>query len=141
MIGMVYGWRLGMATIGLYLFEGLIGLPVFANGGGPTYFMGPTAGYLAGFIIAAGLVGVLAERGWDRRFAHTLLANVFGTAVIFFFGYCGLTIFNMSFSDVSIGEAMVTSWSQGVMPFLIGAGAKIFLAALTLPLIWRLVKR
>jgi hypothetical protein len=68
-IGAVYGWRLGVATILLYLAEGASGLPVFADtperGIGLAYMMGPTGGYLLGFVVGAAIVGWLAERGWD----------------------------------------------------------------------------
>ena len=69
-IGMAYGARLGVATIALYLLEGALGLPVFAGtpekGVGLAYMMGPTGGYLLGFVAGAWLCGWLAERGFDR---------------------------------------------------------------------------
>ncbi|MCB1835617.1 MAG: biotin transporter BioY, partial [Geminicoccaceae bacterium] len=86
-IGMAFGWRLGAATVLLYLAEGALGLPVFAGtperGIGLAYMAGPTGGFLAGFVVAAALVGMLAHRGWDRRLSTTLVAMVLGTAVIF----------------------------------------------------------
>lgn len=67
MIGAAYGWRLGSATMIAYLAEGALGLPVFAGPvGGIAPLMGPTAGYLFGFVAAALVTGWLAERGWDR---------------------------------------------------------------------------
>jgi len=70
LVGMAFGWRLGVATVLLYLFEGLLGLPVFAGtpekGIGLAYMAGPTGGYLLGFVPAAALTGWLAECGWDR---------------------------------------------------------------------------
>ncbi|MDD9923819.1 MAG: biotin transporter BioY [Boseongicola sp.] len=69
-IGAAYGPRLGAATVASYLFLGIQGLPVFAGtpekGIGLAYVLGPTGGYLLGFLIAAYLVGVLARAGWDR---------------------------------------------------------------------------
>ena len=57
-IGVAFGWRLGLATVFLYLFEGIIGLPVFSGtpekGLGMTYFIGPTMGYLVGFLVRVG---------------------------------------------------------------------------------------
>ena len=58
-IGMSYGWRLSLFTLLAYLFEGAIGLPVFATGGGIAYLMGPTAGYLYGMLMAAVMIGYL----------------------------------------------------------------------------------
>ena len=133
-IGMAFGWRLGGATILLYLAEGAVGLPVFAGtperGIGLAYMMGPTGGYLVGFFFSAVVVGWLAERGWDRRVIPTLAAMVAGTAIIFAFGVLWLGAF--------IG------WDQpvldlGLIPFLPGAAFKIALAAAVLPAIWRLV--
>src|SRR6476646_6443410 len=67
MIGAAYGWRLGSATVLAYLAEGAIGFPVFAGPvGGLAPLVGPTAGYLFGFVAAAFVTGWLAERGWDR---------------------------------------------------------------------------
>ena len=63
LIGLTYGWRLGGITVALYLLEGALGLPVFSGGkGGMIVFMGPTAGYLAGFLFAATACGWFAER-------------------------------------------------------------------------------
>ena len=135
-IGMAYGWRLGAATLGLYLVEGAFGLPVLANtperGIGLAYMVGPTGGYLAGFVFAAGIVGWLAERGWDRNVLTTLAAMTLGTAIIFAFGLVWL--------------GTVIGWDKpvltlGLTPFLPGAAFKIALAALTLPLAWRLATR
>lgn len=61
-IGMAYGWRLGGATVLLYLAEGAAGMPVFASGAGLAYLAGPTGGYLVGFLASAVLVGFLADR-------------------------------------------------------------------------------
>jgi len=135
-IGMAFGWRLGAATVLLYLAEGAAGLPVFAGtperGIGLAYMAGPTGGYLVGFVLAAATVGVLAERGWDRRIPTTLAAMALGTAIIF---ACGV-----------LWLGALVGWSEpvlalGVTPFLPGAAFKIALAAAVLPLAWRLVGR
>ena len=81
-IAMAFGWKLGAATVVLYLLEGAFGLPVFAGtpakGIGIAYMTGPTGGYLVGFFLAAGLTGWLAQRGWDRNVVTTLAAKVAG---------------------------------------------------------------
>lgn len=83
MLGAAYGWRLGGATVLLYLAEGALGLPVFAGAGaGPAYVMGPTGGYLAGFLVAAVATGFLVERGWGRGLATLTLAMLIGHALI-----------------------------------------------------------
>src|SRR5262245_60405354 len=77
-IGMAYGTRLAMLTVFAYLLAGALGLPVFAGtpekGIGIPYMLGPTGGYLAGFLAATLLMGKLAERGWDRHIGRSLVA-------------------------------------------------------------------
>jgi biotin transporter BioY len=91
-IGMAYGWRLGGLTLLAYLAEGALGLPVFAGGAGLAYMAGPTGGYLAGFVVAATLVGWLGEQGWDRSVVLTLVAMTLGTVVVFGLGIAWLTV-------------------------------------------------
>ena len=126
-IGMAYGARLGVATLGLYLAEGAVGLPVFASGSGLGYLIGPTGGYLAGFVQAAYVIGLLASRGWDRSMAKTLAAMVAGTSLIFIPGILWLSTF------IGIEKAVVA----GLTPFLLSEGLKILLAVLIMPLIWK----
>lgn len=130
-IGMAYGLRLGTATMALYLLEGAVGLPVFASGAGLAYMAGPTGGYLAGFVVATALMGYMAERGWDRTMLHTLAAMFIGTALIFAFGVAWLAVL------FGIEKAILS----GLMPFLAGSAFKIALAAVTLPAVWKIVKR
>lgn len=131
-IGMAYGWRLGAATVLLYLAEGAIGLPVFSGtpdrGIGLAYMAGPTGGYLIGFAVSAATVGWLANRGWDRNVYTTLGAMILGTAIIFALGLLWLGI--------------LIGWDKpilqlGLYPFLLGAAFKIALAATVLPLVWK----
>ena len=130
-IGMAFGWRLGATTVALYLGQGALGVPVFAGGAGLAYMAGTTGGYLIGFLVAAALVGFLAERGWDRGVLPTLLAMTLGTAVILLFGVAWL--------------AGLIGWEKaiahGLTPFLAGAAFKIALAAAVLPLAWKLIRR
>ena len=135
-IGMAFGWRLGGATLLLYLAEGAVGLPVFAGtperGLGLPYMVGPTGGYLIGFVAAAAIVGWLAERGWDRRILTALAAMTIGTAIIFTFGLVWL--------------GTVIGWDKpvlelGLTPFIPGAAFKIALASAVLPLAWRLLAK
>ncbi|HEX7007725.1 MAG TPA: biotin transporter BioY [Alphaproteobacteria bacterium] len=125
-IGMAYGWRLGGATVLLYLVEGAAGLPVFSGtperGIGLAYMVGPTGGYLVGFLVAALLCGWLAERGWDRKLAPALLAMLLGHAVIFIFG--------VGYLSTLIG--MEKAIDLGVTPFLLGTVVKTALAAAVL---------
>ncbi len=130
-IAMAYGTRLAGATLLLYLAEGAVGLPVFASGAGLAYMAGPTGGYLVGFVVAALLVGWLAERGWDRNIGATFAANLIGTLIIFVLGVAWLSTIMGSFEKAI---------AAGLTPFVIGAVVKIALAAAVLPLVWRLVR-
>ncbi len=130
-IAMAYGWRLGAATVGLYLLQGALGLPVFATGGGFAYFAGPTGGYLVGFLAATVAMGWFAERGWDRRLWLALPALALGTAIFFAVGVAWLAVL------VGLDQAI----AAGLLPFLGGAGVKLALAAATVPGAWHLVRR
>jgi biotin transport system substrate-specific component len=135
-IGMAYGWRLGAATVILYLAEGAAGLPVFAGtpekGIGLAYMMGPTGGYLLGYVLAAALCGWLAERGWDRNVATTALAMLFGNITMYLPGLLWLgTLFGW--------DQPIVAW--GLTPFVLGDLAKLLLAAFLLPSLWALIGR
>jgi len=91
LIAATFGLRLATATVALYLTEGLAGLPVFAGpAAGPAYMLGPTGGYLVGFLVAAGLVGWLADRGFTRSTARLALALSLGHFAIFACGFAWL---------------------------------------------------
>ena len=131
MIGVLLGSRRGCFAVLAYLIEGVAGLPVFAFGGGFAVLLGPTGGYLVGFVVAAYITGLLAERGWDRRVRKTILAMVFGNAAIYGFGLLWLSILT------GVKEALVA----GLYPFLVGDCLKIVLAALVLPAGWKLLNK
>jgi biotin transport system substrate-specific component len=130
-IAMAYGARLAGATLLLYLAEGAVGLPVFESGAGIAYMAGPTGGYLFGFLVAAVLVGWLAERSWDRNVVLTFAANLAGTAIIFAFGVAWLSTL------IGFEKAV----EAGFKPFVMVAFIKIALAAAVLPLVWKLAIR
>jgi biotin transport system substrate-specific component len=132
LIGMVYGSRLGALTMLAYLAEGATGLPFFAGGlGGPVVLAGPTGGYLLGFVAAAWLVGLLAERGADRRPLTAMLAYIAGNLAIYAFGLCWLA------SMFGFNRAL----HIGLLPFLAGDALKALLAGIALPSAWALVRR
>lgn len=131
LLGAALGWRLAAATVLLYLAEGALGLPVFAGGAGPAYLAGPTAGYLAGFLVAAAAVGWLVERGWSRSLASSALAMLLGDLLIF---ACGLAWLS---TLIGFDKAV----AAGLLPFLAGEALKIALAAALLPAAWKLLSR
>ncbi len=127
MIGTAYGWRLGTATLVLYLLVGACGLPVFAGPtGGLKPLFGATAGFLFGFVVAAFLTGWLAERGWDRSVGWLFVAMAFGHFIILSMGWAWLA-FGVG---LGIGKALIV----GVTPFLAGALLKNAIGALLIPL-------
>jgi biotin transport system substrate-specific component len=120
----------GTLAVATYLAEGLCGLPVFAGGmGSAVVFLGPTGGYLLGFLPAAFVVGALAERGWDKRAITSGLAMVLGAAAIFAVGLSWLKIY------VGVENTL----TMGLYPFLAGEAVKIAAAMVTLPALRRFV--
>lgn len=131
MIGAAYGWRLGSATVIAYLAEGAIGLPVFAGPvGGLAPLVGPTAGYLYGFVLAALATGWLSQRGWDRSVPWLFVAMGIGHALILGTGFAWLA-FGMK---LGVDKA----WLVGIVPFIAASLVKNALGATLVPAIRRL---
>lgn len=147
--GALLGFRRGLAAVGLYLLLGIIGLPVFAldastgvyrSGldtivriGGGAFALAPTGGYLIGFLLAGGLVGRLAELGWDRHLGGSVGAMVLGNAVIYLVGVPWLI--------AAAGMDLQAGLANGFWPFLLGDGVKLVVAAGLLPVGWWVVRR
>lgn len=115
------GLRMGVAIVVAYLLEGAAGLPVFADtperGIGLSYMMGPTGGYLLGFVAAAAFAGLLADRGFARSWTGLTLMMVGGHVLMFGLGYAYLG------SIIGFEKA----WTVGVLPFLPSTAVKIAL--------------
>jgi biotin transport system substrate-specific component len=121
LIGLTFGFRLATATVALYLIEGLVGLPVFAGfASGPAVFFGGTAGYLFGFLIAAALMGFMADRGVTKSWLGTVVTLFAGEVVIFGLGVAYLAYL----------YGFDKSLEFGLYPFLLGDLVKLALAAL-----------
>lgn len=129
-IAMLCGRNLAACSISLYLFQGMIGLPVFANGGGMLYLMGPTGGFLFGFLIAGIIMGELADRGWGQHILKAFLVMFFGLFIIYFFGIIQLSLF-LSFEKAILMMKL----------YMIGDFYKLLLATLLVPQIWKLTKK
>jgi biotin transport system substrate-specific component len=128
LLGIIYGSRLGAATAALYLAEGALGLPFFAGGNsGISIFGGATGGYLIGFVIAAYVVGLLAERKWDRKLFTAGAAMFLSSLIVLSFGTLWLSMF------VGLKQAFLL----GFLPFIPGDIIKTVLAATVLPLGWK----
>ncbi len=130
--GALLGPRLGALTMFAYLAEGAVGLPVFRGGGaGVAHMAGPTGGYLLAYPVAAYVVGLLAERGWDRRFLTAAAAMAVGSILILAGGWLWLSRF--------VGPEQ--AFQVGVARFVVGDIVKIALAAAALPAGWALFGR
>ena len=130
-IGMAYGWKLAFYTLVIYLIEGALGLPVFAKGGGLLYLTGPTAGYLYGMVIAAGVIGFFAELGYNQSYFKSLISLSIGTFIIFLLGvgYLG--------SVIGYDKAL----AGGLYPFIPSEFFKIGLAVVLIPSITRYIRK
>jgi biotin transport system substrate-specific component len=134
LVGAALGWRRGGLALLAYLAEGLVGLPVFAEGrAGLPVLLGPTGGYLVGFILAAALVGFLAERAWDRTPWLMALALVLGNLVIYAVGVPWLA--------VVLRLPPQPAYQFGMGPFLIGDALKLAVAMVLLPGAWFIARR
>lgn len=132
--GAALGWRRGGLAMLAYLAEGGVGLPVFAGGtGGMVHLLGPTGGYLVSYVLAAALIGFLAEHGWDRRSWSTALAMLLGNLVIYAVG--------LPWLGVVAHLSPQHTFQFGLYPFIIGDTIKLVLAAALLPGAWYLVTR
>src|SRR3954447_26106148 len=133
LVGASYGAIRAFATMALYLVVGGIGYGVFAghaSGWDVLRLSSATGGYLVGMLVAAALVGALADRGWDRRVPWALATMVLGNVVIYLFGFVWLQhAFHLTAEQ---------TWYAGVRPFLPGDAIKILLAAGVLPAAWKL---
>ena len=125
LIGITLGYKVGLATVTLYLLEGIVGLPVFANspekGIGILYFIGPTMGYLIGFLFAVYFAGLFK---YDKGLINTFLKLVFSVSFIYILGMLWLGI--------------LIGWDKpifkfGAQPFLLAELFKILLLLVLTP--------
>ena len=131
MIAMLCGRNISVASVSLYLFQGMVGIPVFAYGGGLPYLLGPTGGFLFGFLFASIIIGELADRGWGKQNLKCVVAMLAGLIIIY---TCGVI-------QLSILKGFDFAIINGLKPFILGDFYKLLLAALLLPQIWKLVNK
>lgn len=142
LVGGALGLRRGAAALALYLALGLF-LPVYAGGTSGLerivsreagqWVLGATGGYLVGFVVAAGLVGWLAELGWDRRLIGAIGAMLLGSLVVYVIGTAWLM--------AATGWDLPTGIARGITPFLLFDALKVVLAAVLFPVAWWVVGR
>lgn len=134
LVGASLGALLGLASLGLYVFVGALGAPIYADGHhGWDVLTGPTGGYILGFVLAALVVGFLAEERWDRRFNSAVAAMLTGNVLVY---AAGLPWLAMK-ADLGFKDTM----AEGLAPFVPGDLLKLYLAGALLPGAWRLVRR
>jgi biotin transport system substrate-specific component len=132
LVGATLGSKRGAASMIAYLSEGGAGLPFFAGGAsGFGILTGATGGYLFGFVSAAFIIGLLAERGLDRNLRTSIIPFLIGTFIIYIFGVAWLAIVLGSSSKAV---------AFGLFPFLAGDTIKLIAASLALPAAWKLIK-
>jgi biotin transport system substrate-specific component len=144
-VGTVIGPARGAVSMSLYLVLGVAGLPIFAEGKSGDLFALTSGGFIIGFIVAAAVVGWLANLKWDRHVVKTFVSFFAGTVVIYAFGLTWLyfSLQNLGPEVWQAGGATVlaATIAWGLTPFLIGDAAKAVAAALLLPGTWKLLSR
>ncbi len=134
LVGAALGPVLGFASLFLYVALGIAGAPIYADGTeGWETFLGPTGGYLIGFVVAAAVTGMLAERKWDRKFPSSLAAMLTGNVLIYVPGLIWLA--------AEIDTNLEDTLEAGLYPFVIGDLIKLYLAGALLPLAWKGVRK
>lgn len=132
LVGCTLGAARGAASMVLYLVVGLLGAPVFSDGAsGAATILGPTGGYIIGFIFAAALTGWLAGRNWDRKFLGSAISFLAGTVVIFSFGLVGLAL--------ALSTDLARTLELGLYPFILGGLLKTAFAAALIPTTWKVI--
>lgn len=128
-----FGSRRGLATIGLYVVAGLIGFGVFAqHSSGISVIVGPTGGYIFGFLAAVFIVGYMIEKGFGRTKKSVLGVMALGNIIIYIFGLIGLWMY-FGFGNVGLFKVL----TMGLFPFLIGDAIKILAAVALFPYLWK----
>jgi biotin transport system substrate-specific component len=134
LVGAALGALLGLASLGLYLFVGALGAPVYSeHTHGWDVLTGPTGGYIVGFVLAAVLTGFLAQQRWDRRFSSSVAAMLSGNVVIYLVGLPWLA--------AKIDAGLEDTLEAGLYPFVVGDLFKLYLAGALLPAAWAAVAR
>ena len=133
LVGACLGARRGASSLALYAVLGLF-LPFYADGdSGWDVVWGASGGYIIGFIVAAGVIGWLAEQGADRRPLLAFLAFIVGQLIIFAFGLAGLKL--------AVDESWGWTLRNGFTIFIVGGLVKAAIGAVALPSAWSLVRR
>ena len=136
-----FGWRIGVATVLAYLVEGAIGVPVFATGGGVGYIMGPTGGFLLGFIPMAYVIGRAADLGGSGRVVILFIAMLIADALLFALGFGWLLALGSNAAWLDHSNLVGSAFAKAVQPFLVWDALKMLFAAVTVTGVWSVFKK
>jgi biotin transport system substrate-specific component len=141
-VGLTFGSRMGALTLAAYLAEGAMGLPVFAHGGSFASLIGPTAGFLFGFVGMAYLAGLAVEKGLARGVVTTAITGIVLSALLYIPGVAWpMAIAGMTgISGSWVGSSADVIWTYWVSPFLLGDAVKAVIAAMVVSGGWAAVK-
>ncbi len=137
-----FGARIGTATVVAYLLEGLVGLPVFAGAAsGLPYLVGPTGGFLLGFVPMAFIIGRAADLGASGRPGILLVIMLLADALLFALGFFWLLTLGAGASWLDAGNLVGSAFAKAVQPFLVWDALKMVFATLTVTGIWTLARK
>jgi biotin transport system substrate-specific component len=144
-----FGARIGVATVALYIAEGLAGLPVFTFGGGWTYVMSPTFGFILGYLPMAWIIGRAADAGASGKVFRLFGVMLLADAVVFAFGFLWLLAVSAMLLQsgaelpgwLNAGNLLGTAFDGAIRPFILWDILKLAFAALTVAGIWSLLRR
>jgi len=139
LVGASLGAARGAASLTLYALLGAVGLPIYSDAAsGWSVLVGPTGGYIIGFIASAAIVGWAAERHWDRGWLKAAVTFLGGSLVVF---AIGLPWLSYSLGGFGLPNDLQSTLVAGFYPFIIGGVIKAAIAAALLPAIWKAVER
>jgi biotin transport system substrate-specific component len=141
-IAAAVGFRMAVATVSLYLVQGLAGIPVFAGAfAGIPYVLGPTGGFLIGFLVMAAIIGFLADRGATRNVFASFASMLLGASVLFVFGFVWLMSMSGNAGWIDQSDVVGSAFRGAVQPFIVWDILKMAFAAMTVAGGWAIVRR
>lgn len=139
LVGASLGAARGAASLSLYALLGAVGLPIYSDASsGCSVLLGPTGGYIIGFIASAAIVGWAAERSWDRGWYKPIITFIGGSLVVFAFGLPWLAV---ALGQLGLPNDLQSVLVAGFYPFIIGGLIKAAIAAALLPALWAAAER
>lgn len=136
-----FGARIGVATVALYILEGMAGLPVFAGAAaGPAYILGPTGGFILGYLGMAYVIGRATDAGASSNVLRLFSAMVVGDAIVFALGFAWLMVLAGDAGWIDQTNIVASAFEKAVQPFIVWDLVKLAFAAVTVTGVWQFVK-